>query len=234
MQNQVEDHSTESVTVLIVDDHELFREGLQRALEFEDDIMIVGQSDTGKSALRRALELKPDVMILDVNLPDVNGVQVAKKLSSLQPQTAIVMLTAYHDRHQVLHVMNAGAMAYCNKDIKPQHLAKTIRAVADGIHVVDDRHFNQAEFKEWLQHQTDILTGPYTDDAEEHYVPLSPRETEILEHVTHGLSNKEIAKQLGISQQTVKNHMTSILNKLNVRDRTQAAMAAVKLGWVRI
>lgn len=234
MRNQSQDHSSESISVLIVDDHELFREGLQRALEFEPDVRIVAQCETGKSALKRAVELQPDVIILDVNLPDINGVQVAKKLSSIPLRTAIIMLTAYHDSQQVLHVMNAGAMAYCNKDIKPQDLARTIRAVAKGIHVVEDQYFNQNEFKEWLQHQTETLTGPYTDDSEEHYIPLSPRETEILEHVTHGLSNKEIANQLGISQQTVKNHMTSILNKLNVRDRTQAAMAAVKLGWVRI
>jgi DNA-binding NarL/FixJ family response regulator len=134
----------------------------------------------------------------------------------------------------VLHALRAGAMAYCNKDIKPDDLIETIRAVAQGIHVVEERFMDEVTYQQWLEYQIKKAAGPYTDDPEERFVPLSPRESEILEFVTRGFSNKEIAAKLGISQQTVKNHMTSILNKLNVDDRTQAAVMALRRGWVRI
>lgn len=221
-------------SVLIVDDHELFRDGLQRALEFEDDIIVVGHCEDGETALRHARELLPDVILLDINLPTMNGLQVTRQLKNDRANIAVIILTAYHDNQQVLHAMKAGAMAYCNKDIKPDDLVETIRAVSRGVHVVEDRFMDEDTFAQWLEVQVKKAAGPYTDDPEERFVPLSPRETEILEYVTRGLSNKEIAQKLGISQQTVKNHMTSILNKLNVHDRTQAAVTALRRGWVRI
>jgi two-component system response regulator DegU len=222
------------ISVLIVDDHELFRDGLQRTLEFEDDIVVVGHCEDGETALRHARELLPDVILLDINLPSMNGIQVTRQLKNDRANIAVVILTAYHDISQVLHALKAGAMAYCNKDIKPDDLIETIRAVSQGIHVVEERFMDAATFEQWLEFQIKKAAGPYTDDPEDRFVPLSPRETEILEYVTRGLSNKEIAKKLGISQQTVKNHMTSILNKLNVHDRTQAAVMALRRGWVRI
>lgn len=232
------DKSTDSrtdkpISVLIVDDHELFREGLQRALEFEDDIIIVGHCEDGQTALLHARELLPDVILLDVNLPGMNGLQVTRQLRNERSNIGVVILTAYDEIQQVLHAFKAGAMAYCNKDIKPDLLVDTIRAVSRGVRVFGDRFMDQATFESWLEVQVRKAAGPYTDDVEERFVPLSPRETEILEYVTKGLSNKEIAHKLGISQQTVKNHMTSILNKLNVHDRTQAAVTALRRGWVR-
>ncbi len=222
------------ISVLIVDDHELFRDGLQRALEFEDDVVVIGHCEDGQTAVSHAQELNPDVVLLDINLPGMNGIQVARQLTIEGTRSAIVMLTAYHDEQQVLHVMRAGARAYCNKDIKPEVLVETIRAVSQGLRVVEDRRLDENSFQSWLAGQIDRYAGPYSVDSESHFVPLSPRETEILEQVTRGLSNKEIAAKLGISQQTVKNHMTSILNKLNVKDRTQAAVTALRRGWVRI
>ncbi len=222
------------ISVLIVDDHELFRDGLQRTLEFEDDIVVVGHCEDGETALRHARELLPDVILLDINLPSMNGIQVTRQLKNDRANIAVVILTAYHDMSQVLHALRAGAMAYCNKDIKPDDLIETIRAVAQGIHVVEERFMDEATYQQWLEYQIKKAAGPYTDDPEERFVPLSPRESEILEFVTRGFSNKEIAAKLGISQQTVKNHMTSILNKLNVDDRTQAAVMALRRGWVRI
>src|SRR5690606_7530741 len=112
------------------DDHELFREGLQRALAFEDDIVGVGHCEDGQTAVSHTQELNPDVMLLDINLPGMHGLQVARQLKNERSPVAVIMLTAYHDRQQVIHAMRAGAMAYCNKDIKPDDLVTIIRAVS--------------------------------------------------------------------------------------------------------
>jgi DNA-binding NarL/FixJ family response regulator len=147
---------------------------------------------------------------------------------------AVIMLTAYHDSGQVLHAMKAGASAYCIKDITPDALVAIIRSVAAGYYVIGDKRMDAREVQSWLSASVEATAGPYIMDGAEVYVPLSPREMEILKCVTNGLSNKEIARRLRISQQTVKNHMTSILKKLNVQDRTQAAVMALSRGWVRV
>lgn len=222
------------ISILIVDDHPLFRDGLQQALALEDDLNVIGQSEDGEDALRAARRLQPDVILLDINLPLLNGLQVARQLKAERTNTAIIVLTAYHDSQQVLHAMRAGASAYCSKDVTPDELIEIIRDVAGGLYVVESERMDERALESWIQSNVEAMSGPYIIDAEEHYIPLSPREMEILQYVTNGLSNKEIAMKLRISQQTVKNHMTSILKKLNVEDRTQAAVNAIRRGWVRI
>ena len=222
------------ISVLIVDDHPLFREGLQKALELEDDLEIVGQCADGEQALQAAANLQPNVVLLDINLPSINGLQVARHLKAERSGTAVVFLTAYHDDQQVLHAMRAGASAYCPKDIMADDLIDIIRDVAQGYYVIGRQRMSGSELQSWISENVEAISGPYIVDPDEHYIPLSPRELEILQFVTNGLSNKEIAIRLRISQQTVKNHMTSILKKLNVQDRTQAAVTALRHGWVRI
>jgi DNA-binding NarL/FixJ family response regulator len=129
--------------------------------------------------------------------------------------------------------MRSGGAAYCPKDIEPEDLVEIVRMAARGFYVVGSRVFDEEGLKNWLDAGVEAATGPYMVDPGEHFVPLSPREMEILQYVTQGRSNKEIAQLLGISHQTVKNHMTSILKKLDVRDRTQAAVYALRRGWVR-
>lgn len=222
------------ISVLIVDDHPMFRDGLKQALELEEDIVVVGYSDEGEDAIRKARLLRPDVILLDINLPGMNGFQVARQIKSERPDMAVVVLTAYHDIQQVVHAMRAGASAYCSKEVTPDELVEIVRETVRGYYVVGGERLDQRALESWIQASIEAMSGPYVIDAEEHFVPLSPREMEILQFVTHGLSNKEIALKLRISQQTVKNHMTSILKKLNVEDRTQAAVNALRRGWVRL
>ncbi len=217
----------------MVDDHPLFRQGLKDAMRLEDDIRVIGEGATGDEALRLVRELQPDVALMDINLPDVNGLQVTRQIKSERLRTAVVMLTAYDDVEQILHAFRAGASAYCPKDIAPGRLVEIVRQVSQGHYVVSDQVYDKEGIQAWVEKGISQATRPYLDDTEEVFSPLSPREMEILQFVTRGLSNKQIAQALGISHQTVKNHMTAILHKLDVEDRTQAAMYAVGHGWVR-
>ena len=222
------------ISVLVVDDHPLFRDGLSKAIDLEDDILIVGQCADGEETLREVNRLQPDVVLLDINIPILNGLQVTRQLKAEHPRIAVVVVTAYHDSEQVLHAMRTGASAYCSKDITPDEIIEIIRDVASGWYVVGQERMDERTLRSWISENVEAVTGPYAIDPEDHFVPLSPREMEILQFVVRGLSNKEIATELRISHQTVKNHMTSILKKLNVQDRTQAAVTALRHGWVRI
>jgi DNA-binding NarL/FixJ family response regulator len=221
------------ISVLIVDDHPIMRDGLRKLLELESDIKVVDEAGTGELALEIVNQKHPDVVLLDINLPTLNGLQVANRIKADHKQTAVILLTAYDDREQILHAMRVGASAYCPKDIEGDKLMDVIREVARGNYVIGDQVFTARGFKDWLNNQGKDLTGLHLIDDSEPFVPLSAREMEILRCVTRGLSNKQIAGELGISHQTVKNHMTSILDKLHVEGRTQAAVFALKHGWVR-
>ena len=221
------------ISTLIVDDHPVFRKGLRDVLGGEADITVVGEGANGQEALEKARQLKPDVIILDINLPDINGLQVTRQLRSERHPAAVVMLTAYDDSEQVLHAFRAGSSAYCPKDVAPLKLLQVVRQVAQGKFVAGEQVFDAEGLQAWLDKGMEKAARS-GDDASEAFSPLSPREMEILQYVTRGLSNKEIAYALGISQQTVKNHMTAILHKLDVEDRTQAAVYALRHGWVRL
>lgn len=222
------------ISILVVDDHPLFRQGLRDVLRNEADIEIVGEGSDGQEAIQLAHRLQPDAIILDINLPGINGLQVVRQLRAERCLSAVVMLTAYDDAEQVLHAFRAGGSAYCPKDVTPNKLVQVLRQVAQGHFVVGDQVFDRDGLQEWLDSSVEKAGRPYVDDSREAFSPLSPREMEILQYVTRGLSNKEIASALGISHQTVKNHMTAILHKLDVEDRTQAAVYALRRGWVRL
>lgn len=223
------------IRVLIVDDHPVFRQGIKDVLETgSEDIDVVGQAADGEVAIELAYNLLPDVILMDVNLPTINGLQVTRRIKSAMTETKVIVITGYDDVDQVFHALRAGASAYCPKDITPEALIKTIHVVKDGFYVVGEKTMSHEDVMSWVEEKIGKATGTHADEADDMYIPLSPRETEILEHVTGGMSNKEIAYKLGISHQTVKNHMTAVLRKLRVDDRTQAAVYALRHGWVRL
>ena len=227
---------TTPIKLLIVDDHPVFRQGMRDVLETDPDLWVVAEAPDGEVAMERAYETRPDVILMDINLPVANGLQVTRKIKSQLPDVRIVMITGYDDAEQVFHALRAGASAYCSKDIRPEALVRTIHAVHEGHFVVNDQEMDDAGLAEWLDVKLGRKERPFSQkgDLSESLVPLSAREMEILELVTRGASNKEIASRLGISHQTVKNHMTAILRKLRVDDRTQAAVYALQHGWVRL
>jgi DNA-binding NarL/FixJ family response regulator len=163
----------------------------------------------------------------------MNGMQVTRQLKADLPGVAVVMLTAYHDDNQVLHAIRAGASAYYAKGVAPETLLHAIREVSQGMYVIEENVLSKPELAEWITERFDEF-GASWEGAEEIFTPLSNREMDILQLITRGMSNKEVALELGISYQTVKNHMTSILRKLAVNDRTQAAIYALRKGWIRL
>ena len=224
-----------TLRIMIVEDHPLFGQGLRRVLEGEPDLRVVAEVTDGGKAVAQALAVQPDVILMDINLPNKNGMEATREIRNSPDGEAIgvIMLTAYHDDEQLFHALRAGAAAYFSKDVAPSELIRAIHAVAKQYYVIGDEVMNNAQVARWLIDHFEKLSV-FGESADEIFVPLSPREMEILRLITQGASNKEIAYQLGISRQTVKNHMSNILRKLAVNDRTEAAVLALRRGWIRL
>lgn len=221
------------ISLVVIDDHPIFRQGVVDTFSLEEDLEIVGQASSGKEGLAMVLDLEPLVAVIDVNLPELNGQQLTRELHVRKSTTRVILLTAYNDSDQVVHSMSAGAAAYCSKDIHPVKLVDIVRAVAGGKYVVAEEILDRKGLDRWLDRRIESPNRAFSDPGEP-FDPLSKREMEVLDCVTQGMSNKEIAVKLGISHQTVKNHVTAILRKLGVDDRTQAAVFALRRGWVRL
>jgi DNA-binding NarL/FixJ family response regulator len=225
--------SDNKIRIMVVEDHPLFREGLRRVAQFEEDLEIVAEASDGEEAIRRAQELKPDIIMMDINLPKLNGLQATRQILAEWEEARIIVLTAYHDDEQQFHALRAGAAAYFPKDTSPDVILKAIRAVHEGKYVIGDTIMTRPQLMSWLVNKFEEL-AVFDEGPEDMFTPLSPREMEILVLVARGASNKEIARALSISRQTVKNHMSSILRKLGVSDRTQATVLALRRGWIRL
>ena len=223
----------DKIRVVVVDDHPIFRRGVVDTLRFEEDIIIVGDAQDGEKALMLIEKEQPDVAVLDVNLPGINGLLLTRTIIENKWRTRIVLLTAYDDVEQEFQALWSGASAYQSKHVQPEVLIDTVRKVSEGKSILDGNVIEEDELTRWLQSQIDSnthLNGERVGPSR----PLSNREMEVLSHLTRGKSNKEIASLLGISDQTVKNHLTNILRKLGVKDRTQAAVYALRQGWFRL
>jgi DNA-binding NarL/FixJ family response regulator len=194
---------------------------------------VVGQASTGEDGINLIRNLHPHVGVVDVNLPQLNGQQIVRQVLAEKLPTRVILLTAYDDEEQVLQAMRGGASAFCTKDVMPENLVKIIHGVMDGKFFISEQELSLKDLDNRLGTRVEGATRAAGDDGEGGY-PLSGRELEVLTCVTRGMSNKEIASLLGISHQTVKNHVTSILRKLYVEDRTQAAIYALRRGWVSL
>ena len=223
-----------AIGVMIVDDHPMFRQGLRDLVETDSALQIVGEAADGETALEMAAVEQPDVVLMDINLPTMNGLQVTRQLREHYPEINVIMITGYDDAEQVFHAFRSGASAYCAKDIAPEDLIAMIHATHQGRYVVGQKEMSYDEMVEWIDERIGRMPGGLPQDDDEIFEPLTPRQMEVLELVTRGLSNKEIAYKMHISHQTVKNHMTAILRKLRCQDRTQAAVYALSHGWIRL
>ena len=200
------------ITVLIVDDHAMIRSGLKQILDSEPDITVIGDAANGSTAIELARDLRPDVVLMDISMPGVDGISATRSITSTS-DCQVVMLTSFADRDRIVEAFDAGAVGYLLKDADPADLPKAIRTVASGASPIDPRVSRS------------IISGRMAKPS----IPkLSKREIDVLGLVAQGMTNKTIARQLGIAEKTVKAHMTGIFNHLGVTDRTQAALWASK------
>ena len=223
----------DQITLVVIDDHPLFRQGVADALSIDPRLKVIGQEAHGEKGLALIQTVRPRIAVVDVNLPGMNGQQITHEVVTERIATRVILMTAYDDAEQMLHAAIAGAAAFCSKDVQPDELTKIIFHVSDGKYVMGQQVMTKPEFEGWLARQLDSARRSYSEPGSPFH-PLSDREMEVLELVVEGNSNKEIAAMLGISHQTVKNHITSILRKFGVEDRTQAVVYALKRGWVKL
>lgn len=209
-----------SIKVLIVDDHHMVRRGLMFFLKTQDDIEIVGEAMNGKEAVQFVESITPDVVLMDLVMPEMDGAEATKQIKEKFPDVKIVILTSFSDQDHVIPALRAGASGYQLKDIEPDELVRTIRQVMKGDHTLHPKV------------TAHVMTQLVNDNKKENtkLYELTKREKEVLKEIAKGKSNKEIAASLFITEKTVKTHVSNILSKLELSDRTQAALYAVKNG----
>lgn len=215
-----------TVKILLVDDHTLLRQGLRKLLELEPWLMVVGEAGTGEEALEKARDLNPDVVLLDINMPGMNGVEATSLLKREQPNIRVIILTIHKDDEYIFEAIKAGASGYILKDVETQELVKAIRKTVEGDSIIDQTLASRL-FREFSRIS-------HKNPAENLIHPLTEREKEILSLLVQGYSNRGLAEALFISEKTVKNHISNIFRKLEVGDRTQAVVKALKTGLVKL
>ena len=219
--------------ILLVDDHALFRMGMRQILEREADFDIVGEAEDGRDAFTLAIELSPDIVLLDLSLPAPGGIDATQRIKRELPSAGIIVLAVNEDEDALFDAIKAGAAAFILKDVSPDDLVAIIRRVASGEYLINDKVFAKPAVASRVLKEFREL-AIYGQEAAPIFAPLSPREVEILDNIAQGMTNKQVAYALSISEQTVKNHMSSILRKLSVNDRTQAVVYAMRQGWIRM
>ena len=221
--------STCEIKVVIIEDFKLTRVGLRCALNENKDINVIGESESAMNGLRIIEQLKPDVVLMDLGLPGMNGIEALMKLRETNKTTKVIALTSHDREEEVIAVLSAGANAYCLKDIDPIKLADVIRDVANGVCWLD-AEIAEKVLRSFPKQEKLVLLNSKSN--QENQVPLTEREYEVLRHLVSGKSNTEIAKELIVSVHTAKAHVCSILQKMCVNDRVQAAVKAVREGIV--
>jgi len=214
---------SEQITVMLVDDHALVRQGVRAFLDTQGDIAVVAEAKSGEEAVKLAAEHAPDVALMDLIMPGMDGVEATRRLVAQSPRTNVVMLTSYHDDEHVFPAIRAGALSYVLKEIGPDELADAVRKAAVGDATLHPRVAARVV--------RELHGGRRAEPNVFH--ELSDRELEVLKLIAEGISNAEIASRLYVSEKTVKSHVSNILSKLHLADRTQAAVYAWRQGVVR-
>jgi two-component system, NarL family, response regulator DegU len=216
-----------SIRILIADDHALLRQGIRNVLEFEEDFDIIAEAGDGEDAVKKSGEFLPDIALIDINMPKLNGLEVTKRIRESFPGVKVIILTIHDDESYVVEVVKAGAAGYLLKDVEPGMLIKAIRTVFDGESFIyptlAKKLFGEITRLEGERRQG---TANFLQHGREER--LTMRELEVLQLIAKGLSNQEIASHLFLSEKTVKNHLTNIFRKIDVNDRTQAVLYAIK------
>ena len=212
----------DSISVLIVDDHGVVRQGLQTYLDLMDDIDVVGQAENGIEAIAQTKRLQPNIVLMDLMMPEMDGIEATRQIGSMNPSTKVIVLSSFSDDNKVFSAIRAGASGYLLKDISSIELANAIRAVHKG-----DPQLHPEIAKKMMNQFVDLEGKPEFFSKD-----LTPREIDVLRLIADGMNNTELSQALFISEKTAKTHVHNILSKLNLADRTQAAIYAYKHGLV--
>lgn len=226
----------ETIRVIIIDEQPLFREGIHATLERMGDCEIVGESTDAADVLEMARTCNPDVALIDAGLTSSDPLEIARQARHIAPRLAVIILTPSEDEERLFQAIKVGAAAYCSRHITTEELTETVRKVSHGEYLIRDDVLSKPQLaSRVLKSFRELTVEDEESNTTKHlYSPLSTREVEILDYIARGNSNKEIAKSLKISDQTVKNHITSILKKLSVNDRTAAVVHALRHGWIKM
>lgn len=223
-------------SIVIIDDHQLFREGVKRILDFELSFDVVAEGDDGSEAMDLVETHKPDVVIMDINMPNMNGVEATKMLVSRYPETKVIILSIHDDENYVQHALKTGAQGYLLKEMDADALIDAVRVVAEGGSYLHPKvtHNLVKEYRRLAAEEGADRDSVHTIEIRRPLHLLTRRECEVLQLLADGKSNRAIGETLYISEKTVKNHVSNILQKMNVNDRTQAVVLAIKNGWVEV
>lgn len=213
----------EKITIMLVDDHAIVRNGIRTFLEVLPDMQIVAEAESGDQAVRLAEKFAPDVVLMDLKMPEMDGVEATWRVRQVSPRSQIIILTSFHDDSHIFPAIKAGALSYILKNVNPDELARVIRSASRGEAILAPKVASR-------------LIGEWRDDRSEgmrDYMQLTDREQEVLALIAQGLSNANIAEELVISEKTVKSHVSNILSKLHLADRTQVAVFAWREGIMK-
>jgi two-component system response regulator DegU len=223
-------------SIIIIDDHQLFREGVKRILDFESSFDVVAEGDDGSEAMDLVETHKPDVVIMDINMPNMNGVEATAHLIEKFPGIRVIILSIHDDENYVQHALKTGAQGYLLKEMDADTLIDAVRVVAEGGSYLHPKvtHNLVKEYRRLAAEEGADRDSVHAVEIRRPLHLLTRRECEVLQTLADGKSNRAIGETLYISEKTVKNHVTNILQKMNVNDRTQAVVLAIKNGWVEV
>jgi two-component system response regulator DegU len=225
--------SNDVISIVLVDDHKLFREGVKRILSFEPTFQVVAEADDGQEVKEIVQKYHPDIVLMDINMPEVNGIEATKELIEQNPNVKVIILSIHDDENYVTHALQSGAQGYLLKEMDTESLMEAIQVVYEGGSYLHPKvtHNLVEEYRKLVLHN-ESSAGLHEIEYRKPLHLLTRRECQVLQLLSEGQSNRRISESLVISEKTVKNHVSNILQKMNVNDRTQAVVTAIRNGWV--